>query len=248
MSGSLTVPFTVLATVLPSKWGYARLIFGVMAALLFSATVYRVWARERDQRIALEKHLAPRLRFEFDPREAKFVSKTRTPDGFDMLYLRVLARAVSPTVKNCCAYLQRVSQWDGERYVVLFDTPFPLPWSYEGPQSVQPKDLNHDVDALLDVAWFADPSSGHIQFGLLHAATILPDQFRAVLQNQILPSPERNLKLDLLITGEDSENATLSLNIHRGQLGSPLWDQPQIGWMDGYAIRRDSNIPADLGR
>jgi hypothetical protein len=243
MSGALAVPFTIVATVLPSNWGNTRLILAVMAVVFFLFTGYRLWARERAQRIALEKHLAPSLRFEFDPREAKFVSKTQAPDGFDMLYLRVLARAVSPTVKNCNAYLQRVSQWDGEQYVVLFDRPFPLPWSYEGPQSVQPKDLNHGVDAFLDVAWFADPTSGHIQFGLLHAATVLPDQFRAVLQKQILPFPERNLKLDLLIIGEDSENATLSLNIHRGHLGLPPWDQPQICWMEGNALRRDSNIP-----
>jgi hypothetical protein len=152
------------------------------------------------------------------------------------------------TVKNCSAYLQRVSQWDGEQYVPLFDGPFQLPWSYEAPQSVQPKDLNHDVDALLDVAWFADPSSGHIQFGLLHAATVLPDQFRAVLQKQILPFPERNLKLDLLIIGKDSKNATLSLSIHRGHSGSSPWDPQQICWMEGNALRRDNNIPDDLGR
>src|SRR5216683_7110524 len=44
MSGAATIPFTILATAVPSTWGYARLIFGVMAALFFSATVYRVWA------------------------------------------------------------------------------------------------------------------------------------------------------------------------------------------------------------
>jgi hypothetical protein len=38
-----------------------------------------------------------------------------------MLYVRVLARAVSPTVQNCRAYLQRVSQWDGERYSEIRD-------------------------------------------------------------------------------------------------------------------------------
>ncbi len=96
------------------------------------------------------------------------------------------------------------------------------------------------MDAFLDVAWFADPKSGRFPFGLLNVHTLLPDQFRTILEDQILPSPERNLKLDLLITGEDSENATLSLNIHRGQ---PQWDQPQIAWMEGNAIRRDSNTP-----
>ena len=246
MSGALTVPFTILATVLPSDWNYARPIFGVMAALLFSITVYRVWAREREQRIALEKHLAPRLRLDFAPLQTKFVSKTSTL-GFDMLCVRVIARAVSPTVRNCRAYLQRVSQLEpgGERYAVLFEGPFPLPWSFEGPQSVEPRDLNHDVDAFLDVAWFADPKSGRIPFGLLNIATVLPDQFRAILKNEILPSPERNLKLDLLLTGEDSDNATLSLNIHRGHLGQPQWDQPQICWMDGRVLCRESNIPGE---
>jgi hypothetical protein len=245
MSGALAVPFTVVATVLPSNWGNTRLILGVMAVVFFLFTGYRLWARERAERIVLEKHLAPRLRLEFDPHKAKFVSLTPTLGGSDMLYVRVIARAVSPTVKNCSAYLQRVSQWDGERYVVLFDGPFPLPWSYEGPNSVEPRDLNHDVDAFLDVAWFADPKSGRFPFGLLNVHTLLPEQFRTILEHQILPSPERNLKLDLLITGEDSENATLSLNIHRGQ---PQWSQPQIGWMEGNAIRRDSNVQADVGR
>jgi hypothetical protein len=239
MSGALTVPFTVLATALPSNWGYARPIFGVMAVLFFSATVYRVWAKEREQRIALEKHLAPRLRLEFDPRQAKFVSVTPTQGGFDMLYVRVLARALSPTVNNCRGYLQRVSQWDGERYVMLFDETFLLPWSYENPQSPQPKQLNHDVDAFLDVAWFADRARPTLSFGLLNADSVVSNRLLAVLEKRVFPFPERNLKLDLLITGDDSENATLSLNIYRGQ---PQWDQPQIGWMKGNEIRRDSNI------
>ena len=90
------------------------------------------------------------------------------------------------------------------------------------------------------------PEIGSHSVWTLDIATVLPDQFRAILENQILPSPERNLKLDLLITAEDSENATLSLNIHRGHLGQPQWDQPQICWMDGRVLRRESNI-WDLG-
>jgi hypothetical protein len=61
-----------------------------------------------------------------------------------------------------------------------------------------------------------------------------------ILQNQVLAQPQRNIKLDLLLTGENSESATLSLNIHRGQ---PRWNQPTIGWMDSIGmIRRESNI------
>ena len=240
MSGAATVPFTLLATLLPSDWSYARLIFGVMAGILFSATVYRVWATERSHRIALESHLAPRLRFEFDPNQRKFVAVTPAMGDVEMLYVRVLARALSPTVNNCRGYLQRVSQWDGERYVMLFDeTPLPLPWSYENPLAAQPKQLNHDVDAFLDVAWFVDPRRLGPPFGLLNAASVTPNRFFKVLQERIRTFPEKNLKLDLLITGDDSENATLSLNIHRAQ---PQWDQPQIGWMIGNEIRRDSNV------
>jgi hypothetical protein len=70
--------------------------------------------------------------------------------------------------------------------------------------------------------------------------TSLPIRLQEILENQILPSPTRNLQLDLLITGDDSENATLSLNIHRG---NPQWNQPQIGWMDSIGmIRMESNI------
>ena len=238
MSGALTVPFSVLATALPSDWGYVRPIFGVMAVSFFSLTMYRVWATERERLITLEQHLAPRLRLEFDPTQPKFVSVTPVTGGFDMLYVRVLARALSPTVNNCRGYLQRVSQWDGNRYVMLFDETLLLPWSYENPESVQPKQLNHDVDAFLDVAWFADPTELRA-FGFLNAGSDVSKRLLAVLKSQILPFPERNLKLDLLITGEDSKNAALSLNIHRGQ---SQWDQPQIGWMKGNEIRRDSNI------
>jgi len=63
------------------------------------------------------------------------------------------------------------------------------------------------------------------------------------LKQHAAPFPERNLKLDLLISGEDSEHATISLNIHRGQ---PQWDRPQVCWMKGNELRRDSNIETDL--
>jgi hypothetical protein len=33
----------------------------------FAFTVYRIWSYERRQLVDLEAHLAPRLRFEFDP-------------------------------------------------------------------------------------------------------------------------------------------------------------------------------------
>jgi hypothetical protein len=209
-----------------------------MAILAFLFTAYRIWADERRQLVSLEQHLAPRLRIEFDPRQPKFVSVTSENSGFAILYVRVLARALSPIVNNCRVYLQQVSQLNGERYVMLFDEPLLLPWSYENPQDIQSRQLNHDVDALLDVGWFGDPV-GLLAFGLLNFQTPLPNRLRTILLDQVLPFPERNLKLDLLITGDDSANATFSLNIHRGQ---PRWDQPQIGWMKGDEIRRDSNI------
>jgi hypothetical protein len=79
-------------------------------------------------------------------------------------------------------------------------------------------------------------------FGLLNFNSLLPSGLIEIFQQQILPYPERNLKLDLLLTGTDSENATLSLNIHRGHRGQEQWDKPQIGWMDSIGmIRRDAN-------
>jgi hypothetical protein len=235
MSGALTVPFTTAAIIFS---GLARPIFGVMAVVCLIVAMYRVWAIERAHRIDLEECLSPRLRLEFAPREAKFVSRVLTEGGFNMLYVRVLARALSPTVRNCRGFLQRVSQWDGEKYVTIFDEPMQLPWSYENPQSIQPKELNHDIDAFLDVAWFVDPQSAQPPFGFLNFATILPNRFLSIQRSQILPHPERNLKVDLLITGENSANSALSVNIHRGQ---PQWDRPTIGWMKGNAIERDSS-------
>jgi hypothetical protein len=160
--------------------------------------------------------------------------------SLELLYVRVLARAISPVVKNCRAYLIRISQLNGERYVPLFEEPLLLPWSYENPKSVQPKDLNHSVDAFLDVAWFTDPGSGRFHFGILNADSVLPTRLIDIVQNQLLPQPQCNIRLDLLLTGENSEDATLSLNIHRGQ---QRWNEPQIGWMDSIGmIRRESNV------
>jgi len=235
MSGIFTVPFTA-GTILFS--GYGRGIFGAMAILAFLFTAYRIWADERRQLVFLEEHLAPRLRIEFDPHQPKFLSMNAAGSGFAVLYVRVLARALSTTVQNCRVYLQQVSQLNGERYVMLFDEPLLLPWSYDDPHVVQPRQLNRDVDALLDVGWFGNPEF-LLDFGLLNFQTVLPNRLRTILRDQIVPFPERNLKLDLLITGDDSSNATLSLNIHRGQ---PQWDKPQIGWMNGDEIRRDSNF------
>jgi hypothetical protein len=96
---------------------YRSMVFAVLAACAFAPTFYRIWAQERLSLSEVEAHLAPRLRIEFDPLQPKFLSSTPTLGGVEMLYVRVLARAVSPTVKNCRAYLQRVSQLDGGRHV-----------------------------------------------------------------------------------------------------------------------------------
>jgi hypothetical protein len=235
MSGIFTVPFTIVAVAVPS--GYARGIFGTMAVAAVLFTAYRIWREERRQLVENKQHLAPRLRIEFDPYQPKFVSPTTTVDNYKTLYVRVLACAVSPTVRGCRVYLQRISQVDGEKYVTLFDESLQLPWSYEDPNILEPRTLNHHVDKFADVAWFAEPGD-RLSFGFLNAASILPTRLHDIVKNKVLPNPSQNLKLDLLIIGEDSEHATLSLNIHRGQAA---WDKPQIGWMDNTgAIRRES--------
>lgn len=235
MSGIFTVPFT-LATIGFS--GYARGIFGAMAILAFFATAYQIWADERRLLTALEQHLAPRLRIEFDPRNVKFVSPVVTASGMRMVYVCVIARALSPTVRDCRAYLTGISYWNGERYLPLFEEQLPMPWSYEHPSAVAPKVLNHDVDALLDVAWFAEPDRELPPFGVLNVESSIPSGLPQILLDQALHHPEQNLKLDILVTASDSESATLSLNIHRG---APHWNEAQIGWMNGDEIRRDSN-------
>jgi hypothetical protein len=222
MSGIFTVPFTIAALFAPSEY---RAIFAVMAILAFGITAYRVWADERRLLIGLEQHLAPRLRFEFDPRHDRFVCETSMFDHTEIVYIRVLARPLSPVVKNCRGFLKRVSQLadGGEIYNSVFEDPIPLPWSYENPNAILPKELNQSVDSFLDVAWVVEGD-----FGLLNRRSNIPNQLRDVMQSLVLPQPSRNLKLDLLIIGEDSEPATLSLNIHRG---NPQWNNPQVGWM-----------------
>ena len=155
MSGSLAVPFTVAAIVLPSAHG--QILFGGLAVLAFLITGYRIWADERRLVFGLEQHLAPRLRIEFDPKISKCLSPTRTEGGIEMLYIRVIVRALSPIVADCRAYLDRIFYWDGIQYVSLFDEQLPIPWSYQDPGNIEPRVLNHEVDALLDVAWLADP-------------------------------------------------------------------------------------------
>src|SRR5260370_1185054 len=128
MSGIFTVPFTILTIAFS---GYARGLFGAMAIFAFLITAYRIWADERMRLVVLEQHFAPRLRIEFDPQAAKFVLPTRTTGGINMRYIRVIVRALSPVVRDCRAYLERISYWDGETYIPLFDEQLPMPWSYE---------------------------------------------------------------------------------------------------------------------
>jgi hypothetical protein len=241
MSGIFTVPFTIAALFAPSEY---RAIFAVMAILAFAITAYRIWADERRLLIGLEQHLAPRLRFEFDPQDDRFVCETSTIDYQGIVYIRVLASPLSPVVKNCRAFLKSVSNLNGDKYVALFEDPIPLPWSYENPQAVSLKELNQAVDSFLDVAWFVEEPP---HFGLLNAASELPTQLRDVLEFLLRPEPSRNVKLDLLLIGDDSEAATLSLNIHRG---NPQWNKPQVGWMTdqtGNEIHNlQSNVSTDL--
>lgn len=234
MSGALTVPFSALAIAFS---GYGRPIFEAMAALCLVITMYRVWAVERGRRIELEKLLAPNLRIEFDPNDARFMTLTKTQDHFDALYIRVIARALSPTVRNSCAFLKRISQRRGDGYVTLFEESTPLPWSYTDGKDWGPRNLNHDRDAYLDIAWLADPKSIFAPFfGFLNANSQLPNSLTAIHASQIIPNPHLNLKLDLVLIGDDCENAYLSIDIHRG---GPEWKNPQVGWMNGDEIRRD---------
>jgi hypothetical protein len=232
MSGLFTVPFTVAALFAPSEY---RAIFAVMAILAFAITAYRIWADERARLVVLEQHLAPRLRIEFDPHQAKFLHHTVTTTYVNMIYVRVVARALSPVVEECRGYLQRISQWDGNQYITLFDETLELPWSGDH-SDTEPRLINHEVDAFLDVAWVADSEFAPPPFGFLNHQSTIPNRLLQIVQNQIEPHGEQNLKLDLLITGRDCENAHLSLNIHRSPNGE--WDALQVGWMDavGNAI------------
>ena len=136
--------------------------------------------------------------------------------------------------------MQRISQWGGTQYITLFDETLELPWSGNA-SDTQPRLINREVDAFLDVAWVAHSEFAPPPFGFLsHQTTNVPMRLLEILQTQILPHPEQNLKLDLVIVGYDSENAHLSLNIHRSP--RERWDVLQVGWMDGNAIRRDSNV------
>jgi hypothetical protein len=223
----------------------------IVALLILGLAGYLVWeeeerqhARLKNDHAALQEQLKPRLRIEFDPQQPRFVSPIRTVGGINMRYIRVIVRALSPTVRECLAYLERISYLDGERYVTLFDEQLAMPWANEDPRTIVPRVLNRDVDALLDVAWLAEPArpgwlSALPPFGILNAQSDVPNSFDPVLQ-RILQNPTRNLKLDILVTGAESQSARLSLNIHRG---APQWDQAQIGWMDGLAIHhRDANF------
>lgn len=93
---SLTVPFAFLAYIFPN----VRWFFVPLAVCAFAFTVYRIWAYERRELVDLEAHLAPRLRLEFDPLQPKFVLLTPVIGSLELLYVRVLARAISPVVKK----------------------------------------------------------------------------------------------------------------------------------------------------
>lgn len=241
VTGFFSLPLTVGSLV---TTGYARALFAVGAAGAFLVAAYRAWSGERNKRVELESKLAPRLGFEFDPQDDRFVCETSLLDHTEIVYIRVLARPQSPVVKNCRAYLKSVSQLaeGGDKYDSIFEDHIPLPWSYGNPNDVQPKELNQSVDSFLDVAWVVERD-----FGLLNKNSNIPNQLRDVLRFLIIPEPSRNLKLDVLLIGDDSEPATLSLNIHRG---NPQWNKPQVGWMtdqSGNAIHiLRSNVSTDL--
>ncbi len=197
MSGIFTVPFSICAFLFS---GYARAIFIIMAIAAFLLTAYKVWADERLRVLGLEQHLAPLLQIEFDPRNQRFVLPTAagpTP----MLYIRVIARALSPVAQNCRAFLTRISRWDGERYVPVFQEQLPIPWSYEDPRRILPKELNHEIDGLLNVAWLASPNNqgGFPPFGFLNHLSAVPNSLNPVLERHF-QHPEENLKLDILLT------------------------------------------------
>jgi hypothetical protein len=213
----------------------------IILALLFVGG-YLTWEEEQRQYVALKERLKPNLRIDFDPRDVKFLTPTRH-GHVQTLYVRVNAKALSPTVRNCRGFLERVSQIQGSDYVTLFEESIPLPWSYDDPNAITPKDLKHGVDALLDVAYFTDQSSGFPAFSFLNVLSRLPERLLGIQRSSILPNPHLNLKLDLVITGDDCENAYLSLNIH---LGQRPWDQPQVGWMKGKEIRRDPTWSTDI--
>ncbi len=108
--------------------------------------------------------------------------------------------------------------WDGIQYVSLFDEQLPIPWSYEDPGNIEPRVLNHEVDALLDVAWLADPQQEMRTFGILNAESKIPISFFPAW-HWILEHPANNLKLDILVTAPDCVSVRLShFNIHRGAL------------------------------
>ena len=213
------------------------LVVIVLAILLVGGCL--VWEEEEHQHMGLREHYAtlterfkPRLTIEFDPQAAKFITRTQTTGGINMIYIRVNVRALSPHIGDCLAHLERISYWNGTDYTPLFDEHLRIPWASENPKQVAPKALNHDADALLDVAWLAQPNSPlGFSFGILNAESNIPTSMKSILR-WMAQNPTANIKLDVLVTAEDSESARISLNIHRGG----QWDQAQIGWMKGLAI------------
>ena len=126
VSGIFAVPFAIASLAFS---GIARWIFVALSISAFLFTAYLIWADERRRLVALEQHLVPRLRIEFEPLSAKFlhgISLNAPPVA--MLYIRVIVRALSPVAHDCRVYLTRISRWDGERYVPMFDEQMPMPW------------------------------------------------------------------------------------------------------------------------
>ena len=90
---------------------------------------------------------------------------------------------------------------------------------------------------MLTLCWMspgsAEPDRELPPFGVLNVESSIPSGLPQILLDQALHHPEQNLvKLDILVTASDSEDATLSLNIHRG---APHWNEAQIG-LDGTAM------------
>jgi hypothetical protein len=87
---------------------------------------------------------------------------------------------------------------------------------HENPQASGPKELNHDIDALADVAWLAQPDNQAAMrsFGFLNHFSHLPNSINPVLQ-EIDRHSNQDLRLDIIAVATDSISAKLSLRIHR---------------------------------
>jgi hypothetical protein len=148
MSGSVSVPFAILAVFVGDTWSKGML--AALSATCFVFAGYRVWKLERERVLELSPRLAPRIALKFD-KDSLGLSSAIEGDaktGKRATYIRIQADALSEvSVRGCTAFITKASRKiEGESSFRL------LRLQYSVPLGANPFDVLPGIPKHIDFA------------------------------------------------------------------------------------------------